>query len=185
MAIEEYGCINIWIDRLVPCLTDKTTHEIKETIAFKIESRSFLKQFTKEKGWHIDWYRIPKDIDVYVLALKENVNEIQGLVGLKNDTNAHAVYIHWACSAPHNNIHDYGYQKYEGVGGHLFAIAADISMKLGYEGAIHGFAGNEELLMHYIETFNAEYLGLLHQFQFFIDEQAAKKLLEVYTYEWN
>mgnify|MGYP006990162738 CR=1 FL=1 len=31
-------------------------------------------------------------------------------------------------------------QKYVGVGGHLFAIAADKSIEWGYEGAIHGFA---------------------------------------------
>ncbi len=32
--------------------------------------------------------------------------------------------------------------------------------------------------------FHAEYLGMLHQYQFFIDEEQAKKLL-VYHYEWN
>lgn len=32
---------------------------------------------------------------------------------------------------------------------------------------------------------HAEYLGMLHQYQFFIDEEQAKKLLEVYHYEWN
>ena len=32
---------------------------------------------------------------------------------------------------------------------------------------------------------NAEYLGMLHQYQFFIDEEQAKELLEVYHYEWN
>ena len=46
--------------------------------------------------------------------------------------------------APHNNKHEFGSQKYVGVGGHLFAIAADKSIEWGYEGAIHGFAANEE-----------------------------------------
>lgn len=53
------------------------------------------------------------------------------------------------------------------------------------EGALHGFAENPKLLEHYIEAFQAEYLGLLHQYQFFIGEEQAKKLLEVYHYEWN
>ena len=75
----------------------------------------------------------------------------------------------------------YGSQKYIGVGGHLFAIA----IEWGYEGAIHGFAANEDLLKHYMNVFHAEYLGMLHQYQFFIDEEQAKKLLEVYHYEWN
>ena len=44
------------------------------------------------------------------------------------------------------------------LGGHLFAIAADKSNEWGYEGAVHGFAANEE---------------------------QTKNLLEVYHYEWN
>lgn len=42
------------------------------------------------------------------------------------------------------------------------------------KGAVHGFAANEELLKHYIGVFGAEYLGMLHQHQFFIDEEQAK-----------
>ncbi|MBR5970081.1 MAG: hypothetical protein IK016_07015 [Lachnospiraceae bacterium] len=76
-------------------------------------------------------------------------------------------------------------QKYEGVGGHLFAIAADKSIQWGYEGAMHGYAANAELLEHYINVFHAEYLGMRHQYQFLIDEIHAHKLLEVYEYEWN
>lgn len=75
--------------------------------------------------------------------------------------------------------------KNEDVGGHLFAIAADKSIEWGYEGTIHGFAANGELLKHYIDVFHAEYLGMLHQYQFFIDEKQARELLEVYHYEWN
>ncbi len=67
----------------------------------------------------------------------------------------------------------------------MFAIAAEKSIQWGFEGAIHGFAVNAELLKHYIEKFHAEYLGMLHQYQFFIDESAARLLLEVYHYEWN
>jgi len=82
-------------------------------------------------------------------------------------------------------LNEFGSQKYVGVGGHLFAIAADKSIEWGYEGAVHGFAANAELLKHYMDVFHAEYLGMLHQYQFFIDEEQAKKLLEVYHYEWN
>mgnify|MGYP006959356151 FL=1 len=106
-------------------------------------------------------------------------------MGVRNDWKSRAAYLHWACVAPHNNKKEFGVQKYIGVGGHLFAIAADKSIQWGYEGAMHGFAANEELLNHYIEIFGAEYLGMLHQYQFFINEEQAKKLLEVYHYEWN
>ena len=104
MTILEKGCIDIWIDEIVPCLKD--------------------------------------------------TNEIQGLVGVRNDINSHAAYLHWACSSPENNKHDFGKQKYTGVGGHLFAIAADKSIQWGYEGALHGFALNKELLEVYNHEWN-------------------------------
>ncbi len=178
------GCINIWIDEIVPCLKDTVTGEMKETVVFKIESRSYLKQYTEQNGWQINWIELPADVEVYELALKDT-KEIQGLVAVKNDVNSRAAFLHCACTAPQNNKHDFGKQKYSGVGGHLFAIAADKSVQWGYEGAMHGFALNKELLEHYMEKFNAEFLGMLHDYQFFINEINAKKLLEVYNYEWN
>lgn len=184
MNLIELGCVNIWIDDIVPCLKDTTTEEIKETVVFKIESRSYLKKFKEENGWGINWIDIPQEIEVYALALKDD-NTVQGLVAIKNDVESQASYLHWACTAPHNNKYKYGKQKYIGVGGHLFAIAADKSKEWGYEGVLHGFAANEELLEHYINVFQAEYLGMLHQYQFFIDEKKAKRLMEVYHYEWN
>jgi hypothetical protein len=41
------GCVDIWLDEIVPCLKDTETGEIKETVVFKIESRSFLKNSLK------------------------------------------------------------------------------------------------------------------------------------------
>ena len=184
MNDEKIGGVGIWLDEIVPCLKDTETVEIKETVVFKIESRSFLKKFNEKNGWGINWIDIPNNVEVFALALKEN-NEIQGLVGVKNDKNSIAAYIHWACTAPHNNKLLNGTQKYIGVGGHLFAIAADKSIQWGYEGAIHGFALNKKLLKHYIEVLGAIFLGALHEYQFFVNEKAAKQLLETYTYEWN
>ncbi len=182
--ILEQGRVDIWIDEIVACLKDIETGETHETVVFRIESRSFLKKFQKSNGWHINWSKIPDNIEVYALALKEN-NEIQGLVAIREDKDACAAYVHWACVAPHNNKKEYHMQKYMGVGGHLFAIAADKSIQWGYGGAMYGFAANEELLKHYIEKFHADYLGAVHQYQFFINEYHAQKLLEVYHYEWN
>ncbi|MCL2254498.1 MAG: hypothetical protein FWC09_08650 [Lachnospiraceae bacterium] len=180
----DQGCIDIWIDEIVSCLRDSETNEMKETVVFRIESRKYLKKFQSNNGWHINWNKIPINVEVYALALKDN-NEIQGLIGIRDDKDSNAAYLHWACTAPHNNIHDTGRQKYMGVGGHLFAIAADKSIQWGYEGVLHGFAANEKLLNHYREKFHAEYLGMLHQYQFFIGEENSKNLLEVYHYEWN
>ena len=96
-----------------------------------------------------------------------------------------AVYLHWACSAPQNNKHAFGSQKYSGVGGHLFAIDVDKAFQWGYKGVVHGFALNKELLNHYIEVLGASYLGAQHPYQFILEGDASRKLLEVYTYEWN
>ena len=178
------GCLDIWIDGIVPCLRDTATGELKDTVVFRIESRSYLKRFQKKDGWHINWNQIPKDVEVYALALHDT-NEIQGLIGVKNDKDAQAVYIHWACTAPHNNKHEFGTQKYEGVGGHLFAIAVDKSIQWGYEGAVFGFAANKELVEHYVKAFGAFHLGILHEYQIVIEGEAARNLLEVYRYEWN
>ena len=88
MLSVEQGCIDIWIDEIVPCLKDTQTGEIKETVVFKIESCAYLKKFRKSNGWHINWNEIPKNIEVYALALKDD-NTIQGLVGIKNDKDSY------------------------------------------------------------------------------------------------
>lgn len=117
------GGVGIWLDEIVPCLKDNETGEIKETVVFRIESRSFLKKFNEKNGWGIDWIEVPNDVEVFALALKEN-NEIQGLVGVKNDEGPKAAYLHWACTAPHNNKRVYGTQRYSGVLGcsHIGAL---------------------------------------------------------------
>ena len=99
MSSIEQGCIDIWIDEIVPCLKDT------ETVVFKIQSRAYLKKFQIPNGWHINWNEIPKNVEVYALALKDD-NTIQGLVGIRNDKDSNAVHLHWACTAPHNNIHE-------------------------------------------------------------------------------
>lgn len=67
----------------------------------------------------------------------------------------------------------------------MFAIAVDKSMQWGYEGAVFGFAANVELVKHYVEAFGAFHIGVLHEYQVVVEGEAAKKLLEVYSYEWN
>lgn len=183
--LSKRGCVNIWVDEIVPCLKDKENNDqICETFVFRVESRSYLKKFQHKNGWMINWNELDKSLEIYALALKET-NEVQGLIALKNDSKAKACYIHWACTAPWNNSHDFGKQRYTGVGGHLFAIACDKSKDWGYNGVVYGFALNEKLILHYIERFNAQWIGILHPYHFLIDEESANKLLEVYNYEWE
>lgn len=43
------GGVGIWLDEIVPCLKDNETGEIKETVVFRIESRSFLKKVQRKE----------------------------------------------------------------------------------------------------------------------------------------
>lgn len=178
------GQINIEIDELVACLRDTLSNKEEPTVVFKIESRSFLSKYNKQTGWHINWSKLPSDVDIYALATSAD-NQIQGLIALHNDILNDAIYIHWACTAPHNNIHDFGSKKYSGVGGHLFAIAAEKSFEQGHSGYIYGFANNKDTLAHYVNTLNALPFAAMHPYQFIIDEDNARNLIEVYNYEWN
>lgn len=69
------------MDEIVPCLKDNETREIKETAVFKIESRSFLDNFTAKKGWVINWSKIPKEIDVGYALNKELLNHYIEVLG--------------------------------------------------------------------------------------------------------
>ena len=69
--------------------------------------------------------------------------------------------------------------------GYLFAIAAQKSMDYGFGGAITGFAANMDLVEHYCRAFHAEHIGMLHEYQIFIDEKSAQELVEMYDYEWT
>ena len=71
------------------------------------------------------------------------------------------------------------------TGGHLFAIAARRSCDYGFGGAISGFAANKDLMIHYINAFDAEPICMLHEYQIFIPEESGKKIQEVYSYEWT
>ena len=181
---ENIGCIDIEVDGITPCLIDVASGQKVETDVYRIESSKTLREFNKSNGWHIDWGKMGDSVEIYALTTRHN-NEIQGLIGIKNDYGAQAAYIHWACTAPHNNIRETGSKKYIGVGGHLFAIAAEKSCDWGYSGMVHAFAANKELLEYYQKELYAQYLGMMHIYQFLIDEEAAAKLMEVYDYEWK
>ena len=112
--------------------------------------------------------------------------DIQGLIAVSPNDEADSLFINWACTAPHNNIHKYGKQKYTGVGGHLFAIAAELSMRYGYGGWVYGYAMNQEIYDYYINKFGAESLPrTIHPYGIFINGEKTRKIREVYDYEWT
>ena len=89
------------------------------------------------------------------------------------------------CASPDNNKLLSEDVKYLGLGGHLFAIAAQKSLEYGFGGFMDGFAANQNLLQHYVEVFNGEIIAMLHPYQFAIDEKNAKRIMEMYDYDWT
>lgn len=176
--------VNVIIDENTPCLKDSNTGDILETEVIRIKRKSFLSKFNKKNGWYVNWADLLAENEIYALVIKGTV-DIQGLVALQPIDDYNAVYVTWMCAAPQNNPMIADQKKYIGVGGHLFAIAADRSISAGYGGALTGNAADQELVKHYGDVFGAVHLGILHPYQFFIDEDNAVKIREVYDYEWT
>ena len=169
--------IDIFIDKLTPCLIEISTGEVLQTtfsVANPVEIRNL-----KEKGWNFDW--TGNDLaycTVYKLQIKDD-DVIQGLVAAEAVRGA--VYVHLAESAPHNLLPR---KKYEGVGGHLFAIAIKLSIALGHFGYVYLEAKNEELAEHYAKAFGARRLRTrIHDYRMEIDVKEAQKLIEEYSLE--
>ena len=77
--------------------------------------------------------------------------------------------------------------QFSGVGGHLFAIASDLSVKHGYDGFVYAEAMDEELFNYYCEELGAIYLPALegNPFRFMLTDETTSKLREVYNYDWT
>ena len=142
----ENGRIDIEIDKVTPCLEEVKTAMIVTTKYSKINiNEAFARQLKTEK-WKFDWDRTKGE--VYQLTLDSN-RLIQGLISLE-DGGSH-IYVELVESAPKN----IGKNKiYNGVGGHLFAIAAERSFELGYEGYIT-FKPKTALIKHYRDKLGA------------------------------
>lgn len=177
--------ITFKIDALTSCLTETSTGEIYETEVVNLKRKSFLSKFNKHTGWYVNWSKFGDEVDIYALVLKGTV-DVQGLIAVEYDDLAKAVHIRWACTAPWNNKIKTGQQKYQGVGGHLFAIVAELSYKRGYDGYLYGDAINQEVFQHYVDNFYALPINTrVGQHRFMIEGDNTQKLMEVYNYEWT
>ncbi len=176
--------ICVEIDELTPCLISCLTGEIIDTEVIRITRKSFLEKFNEKNGWYINWTTLLNGNEIYALVVKGTVS-IQGLIALHRDDDMKATFIDWAVANPSSNTRLVDHKEYTGIGGHLFAIAVDKSIQQGFGGAITGFAANKDLLNYYMEAFNAEYIGILHPYQMFIDEENGAKIRGAYTYEWT
>jgi len=176
--------INVIIDELTLCLKEAETGTLVETEAIPIRDTQLLKGYNRKNGWYVNWPSLLKENEVYALVIKDT-SDIQGLVALRNDVTNDSVYVAWMCTSPTNNKLLTSKIKYEGVGGHLFAIAIQKSIDYGNGGYIYGFASNQKLLNHYMEKLGARHIGMLHPYHFSIDESRAKQIKEVYNFEWS
>ena len=169
--------IALIIDRLTPCLVEVSTGKVLQTTFSLVKPDEICG--LQSKGWNFDWAaRELARCNIYKLQLKDD-DVIQGLVATEFFRGA--VYINLVESAPHNQPHD---KQYDGVGGHLFAIAIKLSMAVDCGGYVFFDAKNSELVGHYTEKFGANLLGArIHEYRMEIDVDAAQKLIEKYTLE--
>ena len=170
--------VEIEIDQFTPCLLDKSTGELVDT-RYEIASRA-ERESLKRRGWLFDWtHKSLRYSDVYKLMTVDS-NDIQGLIAIEQNAKNSAYHVSLAESAPWNRGET---KRYEGVGGHLFAIAAKKSFEAGYGGFLYLEAKNMDLVQHYASKFGAIWVRRPHEYSMIIDEYAAQRLLSSYTLE--
>ena len=177
--------ITFRIDEFTPCLKEVETGEIYDTEVVRLKRKSFLSKFNKKTGWYVNWSKFPEGTEVYALVLKGTM-DIQGLVAIQYDETSKEVYILWGCTAPENNIWEFGKKRFAGVGGHLLAIASDLSVKAGFDGYVYAEAMDQELFEYYSSEFGALPLPPINNpFRFMLSDSMTEKIREVYDYEWT
>jgi len=169
--------IDLFIDKLTPCLIEVATGNVLQTV-FSIATKNDLTDLKKE-GWLFDWSADElRNTNIYKLMIKDDII-IQGLVSA--EVVRGAVYVHLAESAPHNLPPN---KKYEGVGGHLFAIAMKLSTVNGFGGYVFFNAKNMKLVEHYVEMLGATRVpSRIHEYRMEVFEEVAQGIIERYTLE--
>lgn len=177
-----HGIITVEADEFVPCLKDAKTGALLETEVKKVAESASLSDCTLANGWDFPWNEAPKDCDVYSLHVKGS-NNIEGLVALRSDDAAWGVYMQWGNAAPHNQGQN---KKYIGVGGHLFAIAAKVSIEKGYGGFIFADAANEELFRLFVDKYGATpFSTRIRPYRFGFEGEALLNILNTYNFDWG
>lgn len=160
--------VDILIDKLTDCLVERSTGEQVET---EYHLRTAPIKPKDYKGWKFDWSKTERNgYDIYELFTVDD-DTVQGRISMKIDGNVADVEI--VETAPHN----YGHLgKYEGVGGHLFAVACQISKEAGCDGVV-AFTSKTSLVDYYKRVLNAVEIA---DRRLVIFEDAAEILLDKY-----
>ena len=169
--------IDVIIDKLTPCLVEVSTEKELRTV-FSITSDKDISGL-EEKGWLFDWTANElRTMNIYKLIVNGD-DRVQGLVSA--EVVRGAVYVHLVESAPHNRGST---KQYEGVGGHLFAIAMKLSMVNGFDGYVFFDAKNMELVNHYADMLGATRVPTrIHDYRMEILEDVAQRIMAKYTLE--
>jgi len=180
------GIISINIDELVPCLRDNQTGELVQTEVRRIRNFSELRECTPRQGWDFPWNKPPRDSEVYALSVAGS-KEIEGLIALRVEQRNQAVYMYWGNAAPHNRVTESNpVKKFNGVGGHLFAVAIHRSLQSGLGGYVYADAANKELLEHFVTENGAVPIPTHDRpYRFIIEGKAAKTIFESYNFDWR
>lgn len=177
--------ITVEIDEITHCLVDTQTGKEVKTFVRQIKNPNILDGLTKESGWFVDWKKllIKQQCEIYALYV-ENDDTIQGLVALKPIKEDIAVYVQWMVANPQNQKRIISEQKYIGIGGHLFAIAANISIRYGFDGYFYGDAANSKLVQHYVDKLKADSFAMYgHPYRIVVSEETVIWLKGEYSYD--
>jgi len=169
--------VDIIIDKLTPCLVEVDSGKELQTV-FSIATCDDISHLS-QKGWLFDWTANElRNTNIYKLMIKDDI-AVQGLVSA--EVVRGAVYVHLAESAPHNRGEN---KQYEGVGGHLFAIAMKLSTVNGFGGYVFFNAKNMKLVDHYVEMLGATRVpSRIHEYRMEVFEEVAQSIIEKYTLE--
>ena len=160
--------VDIQIDKLTDCLIERESGNIVDTEYMERTTAIKKKDFA---GWKFDWSTTQKNgYTVYELFV-ENDDTVQGRISFKIDGGVADIDI--VESAPHNYGHN---GKYIGVGGHLFAIACQISLESGCDGVV-AFTSKTDLVDYYKKELKA--VEIMPR-RLVIFEDAAEILLDKY-----
>lgn len=174
--------INIIIDELTNCLEVRNTGEIVDTYYKKRRKKFTDEEIAKmhEDGWsnNFNWKEVQDDgYQVYELRTKKD-DEIQGYIALKHHEKDYYTFVPLVESAPWNRGSN---GIYNGVGGHLFAIACKESWDNGNEGYVM-FESKTDLVEHYMQTLSATIVNPRTPIKLLLDTKTAAKLIKKYFF---
>ena len=183
------GNLDIEIDKFTECLED-ANGKLYDTVVYEIEDPNILQGFNRKNRWRANWKKLYNEgFKIFALALKDSPLVFQGLIALMNDFEAGVTIIDWAVANPKNvPLENNGVKEYYGVGGHLFAIALEESIRQGFGGIVVGHPSNKKLYEHYqkelhAKPFNVGALAYGYEYTIILEGMDARYVYGKYNFE--